>query len=222
MGSYFILVVLISLFFLNLALSQKIVVNVLESLNFSIVNYTKLENKNFFGYNAYVYNTGSKSFKAKLFLESDCCKIYSEENILNPSEEKFFSIYYLSLRNESINISLIVDNLNIPIGRFLFNFSEILNVTEKNLDYIFENGKLKILGNLDNYHFFILNHSTTQKKLNKNYNEIEIKNFQLEKIDVLFFNETEFFIKSFELKNPNIFKKVLFEIKKILTLAFSI
>lgn len=221
----FVIILIFSLFLLIqkiVTLSQTIVVNVIETLNFSITNYTFYQQKNFFEVNLSIYNIGSKNFTTKLLLESECCRIISKEHSLNPSEELSLSLYYLALSNESINISIIVENLLIPLKEYEINFSEKLNEINKSISYIYENGKIKIVGDLDDYYFFILNGTTKQKRLEKKYNEIEIIDKNLTEVKIVFFNDKVFFVKNFELKSVNILSKIAFEIKKILSLVFSI
>lgn len=224
MGIYRLLGLVLLLISLSLVISinfsQKIVVNVIEVLNFSITNYTFLSKKNFFEGNVFLYNIGSKSFKSKLILESECCKVFSEEIQFNPSEENYISIYYFAFRNESINISISIDDFIFSIKNYEIVYTENINKTEKNIFYLFENNKLKIIGDLEGYYFLILNSTTKQRRLKSYYNEIEINNENENSIKIVFFNENSHFIKEFKLKKPNIFSKILFEIRKILVLTF--
>ena len=202
----------------SLAFSFEIKVNVNENFNFFIPFFECKENKNFLECKASIYNSGSLNFSSFLFINSSCCKIFSEVKKLNSSEEKNLEIAYLFLENESLEVYAKIYNVTIFLKNINKTIEDFLEEKEIDLDYIYENGKLKILGNLNHY-FYILNSTTNQKLLKGIYNEIEIEN--KEKVKIVFFNENSYFLKEFPLEKPSLFKKVYFEIKKFFLVIFS-
>jgi len=209
---------LILILLIFLVYSQTIKVEVNPLLNFTITfeNYTQKDNLANFEFS--IYNLGSLSANFSIILESECCKII-DEKIINPSEEKDFKVRYLALKNESIKVYLKVNSSLLNLKNVEIKFDKELERKSIDLYYIYENRKLKILGNLKGFSFYVINSTTKQKNLDKKYGEIEIEN-DSKYVDVIFFNEFFYDIKRFELKNPSILEKIIFEIRKFITLTF--
>jgi len=209
---------LILILLIFLVYSQTIKVEVNPLLNFTITfeNYTQKDNLIEFEFS--IYNLGSLSANFSIILESECCKII-DEKVINPSEEKDFKVRYLALKNESINVYLKVNDSLLNLKNVEIKSDKKLERKSIDLYYIYENRKLKILGNLEDFSFYVINSTTKQKNLDKKYGEIEIESDE-KYVDVIFFNEFFYDIKRFELKNPSILEKIIFEIRKFITLTF--
>ncbi|MFH7903901.1 MAG: hypothetical protein QW409_03045, partial [Candidatus Aenigmatarchaeota archaeon] len=199
-----------------LAFSQTIKIEIQETLKYSITFLNFTQNKNFITSELTIYNLGSIPLNITLKLEGECCKVIRNFKI-TPSEEKSIEIAYFSFKNESLEFSVIVNNTEILMKRFNITFNESLKRIEIPIDYIYEDKKLKILGNLNDFYFIILSNKTPtiQKKLNRGYNEIEIEKTD-DFVDVILFNKTSYIEKRFLTSNPTLFRKIIFEIKKFL------
>jgi len=206
------------IFLIFLVYSQTIKVEVKPLLNFTITFENHTQKDNLIEFEFSIYNFGSLTANFSIILESECCKII-DEKVINPSEEKDFKIRYLALKNESIKVYLKVNDSLLNLKNVEIKFDKKLKRKSIDLYYIYENRKIKILGNLEGFSFYVINSTTKQKNLDKKYNEIEIEN-DTKYVDVIFFNELFYDIKRFELKNPSILEKIIFEIRKFTTLTF--